>query len=208
MTHRHEDLIIRRIDISKGLNDVNQKIDDIVSELKTIIEHSNYDDIKWHDLSEDELLDFLKQQRVISVNDDIHFKHMIKACELFEVYYKGAIQSGYALLKSNPEYTLWFPKEAKYKNGQPVLEGKWINIYDENNQMITEYSTGSNKIKDLYSGKKRLTFLRVKDPITGMFEYQFVGVFEILEEDLDNNQRKRYVRTSDHFNLEEVNPYF
>ena len=45
----------------------------------------------------------------------IHFKHMIKACELFEVYYKGAIQSGYALLKSNPEYTIWFPKEAKYK---------------------------------------------------------------------------------------------
>lgn len=208
MTYRHEDLIIRRIDISKGLNDVNQKINEIVSELETIIEHSNYDDIKWHDLSEDELLDYLKQQRVISVNDDIHFKHMVKACELFEVYYKGPIQNGYTILKSNPEYTLWFPKEVEYKNGQPVLEGKWINIYDENNQMITEYSTGSNEIKDVYGGKKRLTFLKVKDPITGEFEYQFVGVFEILKDDLDNNQRKRYVRISDYFNLKEVNPYF
>jgi len=208
MTYRHEDLIIRRIDISKGLNDVNQKINEIVSELETIIEHSNYDNIKWHDLSEDELLDYLKQQRVISVNDDIHFKHMVKACELFEVYYKGPIQNGYTILKSNPEYTLWFPKEVEYKNGQPVLEGKWINIYDENNQMITEYSTGSNEIKDVYGGKKRLTFLKVKDPITGKFEYQFVGVFEILKDDLDNNQRKRYVRISDYFNLKEVNPYF
>lgn len=202
MTYRHDNLIIRRIDISKGLNDVHIQIDSIVDEINSIIEQSNYEDIKWHDKSEDELLQYLKNQYIISVNDDIHFAHMQKACELFEVYYDGPIQQGYSLLKSNQEYTIWFPKE----NSTNPTTG-WINHYDPSGNMITEYNFGNKPIKDKYKGKPRITFLQVTDPITNHREYLFVGIFKILDEDLNNNQKRRYVRVSDTFNLEEVNNF-
>jgi len=209
MTYRHEDLIIRRIDISKGLNDVNQKINEIVSELETIIEHSNYDDIKWHDLSEDEQIAFLKDEGVISVNDDIHFHTIKKACELFDVYYKD-VQRSYFKLKSNPNYTIWFPKEATLKNGtfSPNNKEGWINIMDPDNEEITSYNTDDETItNDPYMDKPKITFMKINDPITTQREYVFVGIFKILEEDKNNTLKRRYKRIRTTFNLKETNNF-
>lgn len=208
-TYRHNDLIIRRIDINQGMTIVHQQIDDIVFELKTIIEKSDYQEIKWHDKTEDEQIAFLKDEGVISVNDDIHFHTIKKACELFDIYYKD-VQRSYFKLKSNPNYTIWFPKEATLKNGafSPNNTEGWVNIMDPDNEEITSYNTDDETVtNDPYMDKPKITFMKINDPITNQREYVFVGVFKILEEDRNNKVKRRYKRIRTTFNLEEINNF-
>lgn len=208
-TYRHDDLIIRRIDIDQGMTIVHQQIDDIVSELQEIIAHSNYQEIRWHDKTEDEQIDYLKQQGVISVNDDIHFHTIKKACELFDVYYDN-VQRSYFKLKSNPDYTIWFPKEASIKNGifQPNNSKGWINIMNPDAEEITSYNTHEETTTDdPYVDKPKITFMKTKDPITNQTQYVFVGVFEIHEDDKNNKSKHRYKRIQTTFNLENINHF-
>lgn len=208
-TYRHTDLIIRRIDIEQDMTIVHQQIDNIVSELKTIIEKSDYQEIKWHDKTEDEQIAFLKDEGVISVNDDIHFHTIKKACELFNVYYKD-VQRSYFKLKSNPNYTIWFPKETTLKNGtfSPNNKEGWVNIMDPDNEEITSYNTDDKTItNDPYMDKPKITFMKINDPITTQREYVFVGIFKILEEDKNNTLKRRYKRIKTTFNLEEINNF-
>lgn len=205
-TYRHDDLIIRRIDMTASLDNIHAQIDAIVEEINDIIEHSNYDDIKWTIKSDAERITEFQEQGIITVNDDVKFSLKEYVYELF-YHDRPNIQMAHLILKNDPNYVMWFPEETI---NTPKNKDGWVNEFDESGEYITEYNINDRPIVDKYEdGMPRITFIKTRDPlIPSKIQYVFVGVFKLIDEDYGNTTKRTYKRISTLYNLNNINPYF
>lgn len=209
-TYKDKDIIIRRIDINQSLENVHKEIDNVVSEINTIINKSDINKIKWIEKTEDERIKELQQQGLISVNDNITFKLIEKACNLF-FYDNPPIRQGYFPLNKRDDFTMWFPEEVTESLDYLNATNKqgWINKFDNTGEYITEYNINGVSIKDKYpDGTPRITFIKTKDPLTNHKHYTFVGIYQLIKEDYGNKEKRTYQRVSTTFNLNDINPYY
>jgi len=101
-------------------------------------------------------------------------------------------------------YKFWYP--------QLEIEGKaqargWHNILSEDGEIITEYNddiqanmTNSDTISTVrFLNYIRVTFAKVRDPITNERAYKFVGLFEFIG--VDENNVRTYKKISDTFDV-------
>ena len=111
----------------------------------------------------------------IDVRDDIAFKRIFEACNIFGHNYKG-FQRGGAYHPYRDDVTIWFPKI--YSNGT------WDNSISADENTIYEKPTDPGKVKDHMNYhisrdiQKRIVFAHEKDGQCKLM-YRFKGEYEI-----------------------------
>jgi|SRR5690554_193859 len=184
---------IYRVDVSKGIDVVNDEINKIVSILKD--KKSKTIDFKDWDLdAEYNPLTYI-EKGYISLTDDCAFKTMVEAVACFgRQYNKNGIWKGGVKHPKDIHTTIWFPK--LYKNGS------WDNSIsnDENTIIEKREDQGINEkhLQDVldFSNHKRIVFARVKSTL-GDIMYRFKGEY-ILNKELSIQDKKLiWIRSSE-----------
>ncbi len=190
------------IDVTKPLDAVESQIDDCVKRIRSLMSQRRTlnDFIEWTDL---DLVDYFSEKQIIRASDDILFPRIVDAVNnLMQSKYKG-YQNSYSTPQGlDPRYKFWFP--------QLDVEGKaqargWHNTLSEDGATLTEYNENIklNALRhELISSVefldyKRITFARVRDPITNKRAYKFVGMFELKDNSRDGI--RTYKKISDAF---------
>lgn len=184
---------IYRVDVSKGIDVVNDEIKKIVSILKDK-KSKNIDFKDWDLDAEYNPLTYI-EKGYISLTDDCAFKTMVEAVSCFgRQYNKNGIWKGGVKHPKDIHATIWFPK--LYKNGS------WDNrISNDENTIIEEHEDQETNEKHLqavldFSNHKRIVFARVKSTL-GDIMYRFKGEY-ILNKELSVRDKKLiWIRSSE-----------
>lgn len=164
---------ILRVDVTKSLEDINNKIADIVQRIKKLKNQSSF--VPW-----DIDLEFSPETYIklgyIDVSDNVAFKTIKDACNCFGHHYSGYQRAG----ASHPdsEIMLWFPK--LFPNGE------WDNKISDDEEEIIEKHEDAEKAKvhvlshltDKKLKHKRIVFAKVKDNL-GDTLYRFRGLYKL-----------------------------
>lgn len=159
-----------------SLIDIHKQIDDVVTEIKNIINTTpNFK--PWHDTLSPK--DY-REQGILRVEDDIMLSTVDDICDLFEVPVpkRGFLRCGAVELSQDPNIIVWWPN-AVHKN--------WANEITVDQEIITEYykldleKRNQHIEEHLKKGQRRITFYHKRD-IFGISYYRFVGVYEIDKE--------------------------
>ena len=167
--------IIRRIDVTTGISDVNKQIDTIVDEIR--MKRASLEDgfVVW---------DPIKEISYIDIKDNVAFKKIVDGINCFGVKYKG-FQGGGVRHPIDNSIFLWFPK--LYPNN------KWINSISEDEDIIYEKSNIPEKVEShiaevMKAQHKRIVFARVIDSL-GEIKYRFKGIYELnIDKTLEEHQ--------------------
>jgi hypothetical protein len=158
------------------------------------------DFIEWTDV---DISEHFKNKQTIHSSDDILFPTIVETVNsLMQSSMKGYQQGYFTPRGLDSKYKFWFP--------QLEIEGKaqargWHNILSEDGTTITEYNDDiktntvnwENVSRKEFLDYTRVTFTKVRDPITNKRAYKFVGLFEF--KDIDDSDVRTYVKTSDTF---------
>jgi very-short-patch-repair endonuclease len=189
------------IDISKGYDSVNAQIDMAVEEIRSEAQRRKDagDFTEWSPDAGDETK--LDGRQSISVGDGLSFRTICDVCnEVFDSGYQGQQHAYFRpqgpFRKSYPSYMAWFPTKM-------AVEGKgrkgWLNIVSPDGSVICEGREGENYEGDGDSSA-RVVFVMVKDPITGVSGYHFLGVFEPRgTKEVNGQQYRLYRRIAESF---------
>src|SRR5690554_2010344 len=184
---------IYRVDVSKGIDVVNDEINKIVSILKD--KKSKTIDFKDWDLdAEYNPLTYI-EKGYISLTDDCAFKTMVEAVACFgRQYNKNGIWKGGVKHPKEEKTSIWFPK--LYKNGL------WDNSISIDENTIFEKNEDINlNDKHLHNvlnslDYKRIVFARVKSPLDDIM-YRFKGEFTLNKDLSLQNNVLTWIKTSD-----------
>lgn len=111
----------------------------------------------------------------IDANDDVAFKRIYEACNIFGHSYKGYQRAG-TYHPYRDDVTIWFPK--MYPNDT------WINTISADETIIFERPVNSAEVREHMNSHinsnihKRIVFAREKDKL-GLLMYRFKGEYEI-----------------------------
>lgn len=161
---------VLRIDTSKGIDLVNQQIDEVIKSIKHF--KSNQPFFKPWDMQEEQNPKTYTSKGFIEVSDDVAFKNCFLAANCFGHIYKG-FQKSSAMHPKEPGKIIWFPK--LYKNGD------WDNSISDDDEIITEKSLNKpNHTTKILNGipTNRIVFARVKSPL-GDVMYRFKGEYTL-----------------------------
>jgi very-short-patch-repair endonuclease len=190
------------IDATLPFDEIEQKINECVDKIKTLVRdrRRSKDFIEWADV---DITKYFKDKAIIHASDDILFPTIVDTVNsLMQSNMKGYQQGYFTPRGLDPKYKFWFP--------QLEIEGKaqargWHNILLEDGATITEYNDDikTNMVNwESVSRKEfldyiRVTFAKVRDPITNKRAYKFVGLFEL--KDVDDGDVRTYVKISGTF---------
>ncbi|MDT1012849.1 DUF559 domain-containing protein [Plesiomonas shigelloides] len=170
---------IIRISTSKGLQSLNEEIEQVVQLIKYKKQNcANF--IKW-DLEMEQESNTYIQRGYIDLRDDVAFDKIVSAVNCFGYNYAGWQRGGV----SHPfeEGTrIWFPK--LFPNGE------WDNIITDDENTIYERNVHDDKavahIEKIISGNvhTRIVFAKVKDSL-GKTKYRFKGKYTLSVEETD-----------------------
>lgn len=168
----------RRVDISKGLENVHEQIDAIVQEVKRL-KNSDLDFKPWIPEKEYDPETYIIKG-TISIDDNCAFLRMTDAASCFGKKFKDkSIWTGGINHPIEENVVIWFPK--LYENGD------WNNSISDDENIITEKSK-NNELTERHTEKiinlpyhRRIVFARVKSPL-GDVMYRFRGVYELDRE--------------------------
>jgi very-short-patch-repair endonuclease len=182
------------IDVTQNYEDLQKCINDAVKIIKQKITEINPP--KWEIKTPEE---YYSSKNTIHISDKKGFNSINKTCNvLFNAgrneETKGASRAYFSLpiFKGTVlnGYKIWFPHLAvevigKDGKGKTVAATKtgWNNQLSDDGKTIIEYNENNKTYKQ--DGKKRIVFLKYKDPL-GYNEYKFVGVFGFGKK-IDNN---------------------
>lgn len=184
--HRQADIInatghtVERIDTSKGILILNNRIDEIVKVIKNEKQKKLF---KPWDLEREQDPKTYIEAGYIDITDNVAFKYSYLACNCFGHNYKG-FQKGGTIHPFEPNKILWFPK--LYPNEH------WNNTISQDELTITEISSDTQFLKKHISESlnngydNRIVFARVKSPL-GDVMYRFKGEYK-LDKLKSNNQ--------------------
>lgn len=187
-----------RIDVTKSLEEINDKINEIVA----IIQDKASDlDLNWK--SYDEELEQLKQQDELTIYDDFSFTYIKDIANT--VFGKNArgYQQSYFRLKD--KLWLWCPKLSITENGSArSIAGGWLNLLAEDWSHIDEShedpevveARKTSYMEEFESGKERAVFAKYRDNL-GFNRYRFIGIFKVAGPSPENENYLRYERIND-----------
>jgi very-short-patch-repair endonuclease len=173
---------IERVDATKSIEDINNRIDQIVSMIKKEKEQSSFE--PWNIDTEFNPETYIKLG-YIDILDNVAFKTIKDACNCFGHKYAG-YQSAGASHPYQPDTMLWFPK--LFPNGE------WDNNISDDEKIIIEKNVHSDKaiehINSHINNKKkhkhiRVVFAKVKGNL-GDTLYRFRGVYGL---DVDSSNK-------------------
>lgn len=182
---REQDIIgitnheFERVDISKGIDLVNEKIEQIVDKINSKIADMGDDFLPWN-LEKEFNPETYIAKGYIHVKDNVAFEKISDACNCFGYKYTGFMMGG-TRHPVEPNTLIWFPK--LFPNGE------WDNNISTDECTITEKNVNPEKakkhIRDQIDSNihRRIVFAKVKGSF-GDTLYRFKGVFEL---DLGNS---------------------
>ncbi len=184
---------IIRVDISKGLENINNQVDDIVEQIKCRIKELGNKFIPWN-LEKETSPETYIEKGCISLEDNVAFMKGYEACNCFGLNYK-AFQRGEAKHPIEKDTSIWLPK--LYPNGE------WDNSISYNEDIIFEKAASTNQkhygkqlnVEEV-KRKKRIVFAKVRGPL-GDIMYRFKGLFQLDEVESVNENCVVWRKTSD-----------
>lgn len=184
-----ENYVPKHVDVTRSFEDVQDQINNVVRCIKDRINEVNPP--KWKIETPEE---YYSSKSMINISDKKGFRTISKTCNvLFNAgrseSSKGASRSYFSLPNFKgtqlENYKLWFPHLAVEvvdddgnKRTIAATRAGWNNQLCNDGRTILERN--ENNISYKQDGKKRIVFLKYKDPL-GFNEYKFVGVFEFLK---------------------------
>lgn len=170
---------IIRISTSKGLQSLNEEIEQVVKLIKYKKQNcANF--IKW-DLGMEQDSNTYIQRGYIDLSDDVAFDKIVSAVNCFGHNYAGW-QRGGASHAFEEGTIIWFPK--LFPNGE------WDNIITDDENTIYERNVNDDKAvahieKTISEGiHTRIFFAKVKDSL-GKTKYRFKGKYTLSVEETD-----------------------
>lgn len=170
---------IIRISTSKGLQSLNEEIEQVVQLIKYKKQNcANF--IKW-DLGMEQDSNIYIQRGYIDLCDDVAFDKIVSAVNCFGHNYAGW-QRGGASHAFEEGTIIWFPK--LFPNGE------WDNIITDDENTIYERNVNDDKAvahieKTISEGiHTRIVFAKVKDSL-GKTKYRFKGKYTLSVEETD-----------------------
>ncbi|MDY0409871.1 AbaSI family restriction endonuclease [Paracerasibacillus soli] len=170
-----------RIDATKSIEEINDRVNEIVG---VINEKASKTTLNWRTYEEE--LQQLKQQKYLSIFDDIAFMDIKDIANTVFGKNSKRYQRSYFRVKDN--MWLWCPKLSVTVNGdtRSVAAG-WLNFLADDWSFIDEShqeeaiveERKENYMEEVDVGRKRAVFAKYKDNL-GNNRYRFVGVFKIL----------------------------
>lgn len=165
-----------RIDTSKGFDVLNDRIDNVVEELRAT-KNDLFDFQEW-DIDKEQNPQTYIEKGSIKIEDDVAFRYSYLAANCFGHSYTG-FQKGGTKHPKEAGKMIWFPR--LYKNGD------WNNSISKDEETITEISENPEKTRthiDFELKNKlnnRIVFARVKSPL-GDVMYRFRGEYRLDED--------------------------
>lgn len=171
--------IIRFVDCQKDLKDIHSQIDEIVSEINTLV--NNQKELKiFRPWDEKEMEpEYWIKKGIIKVSDNINFRKIDNIGTLFNVQIKnrGFLKPGAVKYLKDDFTEIWWP-EKKDKN-------YWKNDFINDFEFITERNVNEEKAKNHFNyfistnpNCKRIVFFKYKDEL-GFNFYKFVGCYSL-----------------------------
>lgn len=184
---------IRVTDAEGDINKFNELIDNLIDEIKRIIEVNGYE--PWYPGQEFDCSKFLQKGK-ISVSDNPRFRTITAAINFLGQNVSG-MQKAFFRSKKYPEYNFWFPK--LYPNSG------WDNKLQEDGELIFEKPTNETDIRSHYQAiindnAKRIVFPRFTDNL-GAVVYRFMGIYIVDKEKSSETKGIVYRRVSTEFEL-------
>ena len=171
---KYTDLTILRIDVSQDYENVEQQIDKCVKIIKDKISEKGLTDI-FGSLDPEA---YYKNKKTIKISDNIVFKTNNDVCNIvLGKNYNGNQKQRVSL--SNGVYA-WLP--TKMDVNKPN-EKEYANEISQDGTKIYERTTNPNEVakrmsQQLHIGQERVVFAKIKDPVTEIEGYRFIGVFK------------------------------
>lgn len=170
---------VLRVDTTKGIDEVNKKIDSIIK----IIKNSKQQNIKFipWDLNLEQNPQTYILKGYIDVQDDVAFKNSYLAANCFGHCYTG-FQRAATKHPYEKDKIIWFPKL--------FANSGWDNKISDDDEMITEKSLNSpNHTLNILNkpNVNRVVFAKVKSPL-GDIMYRFKGEYELDRENSNNEK--------------------
>ncbi|WP_160037137.1 AbaSI family restriction endonuclease [Paenibacillus sp. An7] len=191
------DFVCLRIDASKSIKSIDNRINEIVSFIQ---EKASSKNLEW--LSYADELKQIKQQEYLSIYDDVSFKNITDiANNIFGKTYKGFQRSGFRVTET---LWVWCPKLSVTIDGNTKSAAKgWLNFLsndwsyiDESQENQTEDQRIALIEEDSSLNKERAVFAHYRDNL-GISRYRFVGVFKSSGLSPDDEKYIRYIRISE-----------
>lgn len=170
----------RRIIVSgKTILEINDAISKEVEyiKLKKQWQIENGIFIKWEEIPAEI---YFKSKDIINLEDDIEFGTINDASNIiFGTEYNGQQQSYFPIPTIRHKKVMaWFPKLAVEKDGQLVaVSSGWNNTLNDEKDTIVEYNENGKNAKIEMDMLERVTFMKIKNSITGHYNYKFLGIF-------------------------------
>jgi very-short-patch-repair endonuclease len=190
------DLQIERIDVTRSIEYINQRVNEIIVLINEKINNLKEKFIPWKE-------EYNSPERYIKLGyidakDEVKFRTVQEVSELFNKGYKG-IQRVWFSDKDGSNVRVWCPKlklngydyGVRYSN-EMTLDGEIIYEFfpEDNSRFIDEATIGTHKNLTI-----RYTFAKFKDS-SGEDMYRFRGVFE-LDKEATIKEKKRVWRKID-----------
>lgn len=175
---KEKDIIIERIDASQEIDSIHNRIDNIVELINEMISNSKFE--RW-EITNDYKTE-IQAKATISIRDNYTFGKSVEIINCFDIKTNGREYQGFqhGSLNLNSEFSLWFPI-LSYDLGDGTFSNSngWTNrINSDWTEIYEQHVDGNMELNMKFYQRKRITFMKIKDPIFKTNRYQFVGVFE------------------------------
>ena len=181
-----EDFVLRRIDVSKDIYNIDEQIEIIVYEIRKLLGTKTIKPWQYEKKSYEIVL----EKELLCIKDSIRFKTITDIARCFGKQYKN-MQRCYFKIKDN--YNIWCPQlsiKDNEGNFHSTNTGGWINYLSEDWKTLYETNETNKKVANPESKEiVRITFARTKDAF-GRTNYRFVGSFKFIKFIIENNTNK------------------
>ena len=184
-------LVIRRVDATQNVEALHDRIREIVSEIRSLVERQGNHLEPW--LSPEEKWEHIKKHGSFCVEDTFSFKTIAEICK--KCFGKP---EGYKIqrcfFRVGEDIMIWCPKLAiKQSDGSVRSQSKgWVNELSPDWNTITEYNDQAAQPKEVaYPERCRITFAKSKDE-RGEDAYRFIGIYKWAETKNGKNIYKRF----------------
>ncbi|WP_053071853.1 AbaSI family restriction endonuclease [Ornithinibacillus contaminans] len=201
-----KDFICLRVDATKTIEDINERIDEIVS---IIQDKASRKEIMWHTYEEE--LNSLKQQEHITIHQGYSFKDIKDIANTIFGKNSKRYQKSWFRVKDN--MWLWCPKLSIIIDGNvKSAAGGWVNLLAEDwsyideshqDQVIVDGRNEQYKL-EIKHKRERAVFAKYKDNL-GFNRYRFVGVFKCTGLSVENEGYIRYEQINDRLKIVKSN---
>ena len=194
------------VDVTQPWELVESQINEHVATIKARINEIGIENA-WLQFNPD-LEEYFKNRSYITISDNVIFPSNKEVYNIIlgQNYPYHLMHGGESFKKLYTEYGYeegtfpWFPKLTIKK---PTNKG-YYNLFSKDGKEIYEYIDDAEqnmqrKSEGKYIGKKRVVFSQVKDPITGISGYRFIGFF--IGDHYDENGIITYKRIDDKFQI-------